>query len=420
MKRKSVALPSILILLGFLLSSCIGLIPLEEEPATGGFGPQVSLQEHQTQTLDALWSAIRENYIYYETADVDWDTLRAEYQRDVDAGLTAQEFEALLDELEVDLPENSLIYQTRAERIETDIADNATYEGIGAFIGFDPAPEPHIILLSVMGGSPAEKAGLKAHDSILAIDGSPILLEEGINAVQRVRGPSGSTVMLTVQSPGQAKRDVEVQRGRLAATVSLEAYQIVGTNYGYLLFPPLSYENIIEDLLAAMQAFTTNRRLEGLILDLRIAGSSGNWPLEELYTLFSNGTAGEFYNRSVKEAFSVQGQDYFSSQSVPLVILVGKNTQGFPEILAGGFQAQRRAVVIGDATNGEVESSTAFLLPDGSRIYIETTSFLLSNGDEIGLNGIQPDILIEAGWDEILPEQDPVLDAAILHLGSEQ
>jgi carboxyl-terminal processing protease len=151
---------------------------------------------------------------------VNWDACASTFKR-IDSGLTNEEFASMLKELEADLPNGTLIYQSRAERIEGDIADISTYEGIGAFVGFNPEPEPHIILLAIIEGSPAEKAGLKAHDSIFAIDGNPVLLEEGLSAVNRVRGPSGSTVTLTVQSPGKTERAVDVQRGKLTAQANL-------------------------------------------------------------------------------------------------------------------------------------------------------------------------------------------------------
>jgi len=420
MKKNLIVLSSILVLHSFLISSCIGLIPLEDEPVASEYGPQVSLQEHQAKTFDALWAVIQDNYIYYDTADVDWDTLHAEYQANIDGGLTANEFDILLGKLEEDLPENSLLYQSRAERISTDITDNSTYEGIGAFIGFNPEPEPHIILLSIMDGSPAQKAGLKAHDSVFAIEGKPILLEEGVNAAQRIRGPSGSLVTLTVQSPGKPERAVEVQRGKLATTVRLEASLITGTNYGYMLFPPVTYDNLLQDVLTSMQTLTTDQTLEGLILDMRIAGSTGSWPLESLFTMFYDGAIGEFYNRSEKQLIQVRGEDVFNSQNVPLIILVGSNTQGFPEILAGSLQMHNRAIVIGETTSGTIETSTVYPLPDGSRVFIQTTSFVLPNGNQIGFTGITPDIRVESGWDEILPSQDPVLDAAIEELRLEK
>jgi carboxyl-terminal processing protease len=136
--------------------------------------------------------------------------------------------------------------------------------------------------------------------------------------------------------------------------------------------------------------------------------------------MFHNGPIGEFYNREDKELLQVEGQDAFDSQSLPLVILVGPNTEGFPEILAGSLQMHERATIVGTTTPGSIETTTAFYLPDGSRIFVETTSFVLPNGDEIGNSGVQPNVQVEAGWDEILPDADPVLDAALDALRSQE
>jgi carboxyl-terminal processing protease len=420
MNRKAKLLPLSILVLSFILSACVGLIPLEEEPANGEFGPQKSLQEQQTETFETLWKHLEENYIYFESAEVNWGSLRVQYLQRVQSGLSPDEFSALIDELATELPEGSLGYQSRAERIEADLADTSSYEGIGAFVGFKEEPEPHIVLLDVIEGSPAEQAGLKAHDSILSIDGNPILLEEGLGAVDRVRGPAGSSVTLSIQSPGGTERSVDVKRGKLTTTGRLEAYNLTGTNYGYLLFPPVGYDTLDEDVVKSMEAFATNRNLEGLILDLRIASSTRGWPLEALYTMFYNGPMGEFYNRNDKQEVEVEGQDVFGSQKIPLVVLVGQNTSGTPEILAASLQMHERAVVIGEKTPGSIEGATSYYLPDGSELFIQTTSFALPNGDEIGTEGVVPDVRVDAGWDEILPNNDPVLDRAIEALDGQQ
>ena len=416
MNKKAKFLSPLILVLSLFLSACMGLIPLEDEPVSGEFGPQTSLQEQQTQTFEALWQDLEENYIYYETADVNWEGLHTQYLERVKAGLRAEEFDSLIEELQAQLPEGSLVRQSRTERIEADIADTSSYEGIGAFVGFSEDPEPHIVLLDVIEGSPAEQAGLKAHDSIFAIDDNPILLEEGLGAVDRVRGPAGSSVTLAIQSPGEPERSVEVKRGKLTSTGRLEAYSLTGTNYGYLLFPPVGYDTLEQDVVQSLQAFTTNRKLEGLILDLRIASSTRGWPLEALYTMFYDGTLGEFYNRTDKQSVEVEGKDVFGSQDVPLAILVGRNTSGTPEILAAGLQMNERGIVIGENTPGLIEAAESFYLPDGSEIFIQTTSFVLPNGEEVGTNGVVPDLPLEAGWDEILPNKDPVLDRAIKYL----
>jgi len=420
MSKKAIFIPSLLLILSFILSACIGLLPLEDEPVSGEFGPKTSLQEQQIKTFEALWKHLEDNYIYFETANVDWKTLHDKYLEQINSGLTADKFTDLMNELGTELPAGSLTYETRAERIEADTGDTSSYEGIGAFVGFSKDPEPHIILLSVMEGSPAEKAGLKAHDSILGIDGTPIQLEEGITAINRVKGPAGSSVTLNIQSPGSAERLIDVKRGKLTSTGKLEASNIDGTNYGYLLFPPVGYSTLANDVTKSLQTFTTNRILEGVILDLRIAGSTRGWPLEDLYTMFSNGAMGEFYNREKKQVVEVKGQDVLGSQKVPLVILVGQNTSGSPEILAGSLQMHKRATVIGETTPGAVEAASSYYLPDGSEVFIETTSFVLPNGDELGTTGVTPDISLQEGWDEVLPNNDPVLDRAIQYLDEQQ
>jgi carboxyl-terminal processing protease len=413
MNRKAKLLPLSILVLSLFLSACVGLIPLEEEPVNGDFGPKTSLQEQQTATFETLWKHLEENYIYFESADVNWGTLHDQYLQRVQAGLTQEEFNVLIEELTAELPEGSLAYQSRMERIEADVADTSSYEGIGAFVGFNEEPEPHIVLLDVIEGSPAEQAGLKAHDSIFEIDGSPILLEEGLTAVDRVRGPAGSSVTLSIQSPGEPVRSVEVKRGKLNTVGRLEAVDLTGTNYGYLLFPPVGYDTLDEDVVKSLQAFTTNRTLEGLILDLRIASSTRGWPLEAIYTMFYDGPMGEFYTRDDKQLVQVEGQDVFGSQDVPLVVLVGRNTSGTPEILAASLQAHDRASVVGEKTPGSIEGATSYYLPDGSELFIQTTSFMLPNGNEVGTQGVTPDVPVEVGWDEVLPNHDPVLDTAI-------
>ena len=420
MKMKTVSLTVIpIIVLSLVLSACAGFLPMDEDTPAGEFGPAYSPEEHQTQTFEALWGHIQDAYIYFDTADVDWEGLRERYAQQIDSGLTNAEFASLLDELEAELPAGSLLHQPRSERIESDLADLATYDGIGAFVGFEEEDVPHVVILDVIQGSPAELAGLKAHDSIFGIDGSPITVEEGLEAVNRIRGTAGTSVTLDVQSPGEPERKLEVERAKLTSTAKLQSYKIPNSNYGYLLFPPIGYEGLEQDVAQSLESMSSDSDMEGLILDLRIANSSRGWPLETLFSIFQDGAIGELYNRLQAQTVEVEGQEISNSQSVPLVVLVGQNTSGFPEVFAASLQMHERASVIGEPTTGDVETDSSFYLPDGSRLFIETTSFRLPNGDEIGNIGVQPDIPVQAGWDEVLPGQDPVLDQAIEFLEAE-
>ena len=422
MTSKTIFLPAAFIILSVMLSACIGLIPLEEEQTSASFGPSYSPSEHQTRVFDAIWTHLEESYIHYERADVDWDALNKEYLEHINAGLSDDEFTALIQELQTELPTGTLTYQSRAERIEAETIDTSTYEGIGAVMTFTEDPAPHFIVLSVIPGSPAEKAGLKAHDSVSKIDGEAVQVEEGQRAVNRIRGAAGSTVTLTVQSPGESEHPIEIQRARLTNTGKLEARMLAGTNnYGYMLFPPTGSATLMKDVVASLQTFTTNRTLDGLVLDLRIASSTrGGWPMEELFKLFHDGNVGEFYNSEQEQVLNINGEDQFSSQTVPLVILVGENTSGAPEILAAGLQSGGRAEIVGATTLGAIEITTPFYLPNGALIRVESTSFRLLNGEEIGNKGVQPDVEVETGWDVVIPDADPVLEAAIELLDAQE
>jgi len=192
-------------------------------------------------------------------------------------------------------------------------------------------------------------------------------------------------------------------------------------DYGYMLFPPMASATLVKDVVASLQTFTTNRTLDGLILDLRIASSAnGGWPMEELFKLFHDGNVGEFYNSEQEQVLNINGEDQFSSQTVPLVILIGESTSGAPEILAAGMQSGGRAEIVGASTLGEIEIKTPFYLPNGALILVESTSFRLLNGEEIGNNGVRTEVEVAAGWDEVLPEADPVIEAAIKLLDAQE
>ena len=418
MKRVIAYLPTLLLVTSILLSSCSLLVPLKEAPVTGNFGPPYTEKDHQTRTFEALWKDIQDSYIYYDTSKINWNELHDKYQSKIDSGLTAGQFTTLVQGLETDLPAGSLVFQSRADRLQADMEDTSSYSGIGAFIGFQAKTTPHIVILDVIKGSPAEEAGLKAHDSIFSIDGSPILLEEGLEASNRIRGPAGSSVTLDVKTPGKPERSVEVDRAKLTTTGKLQVYNINGTDFGYMLFPPVGYTGLDQDVATGLQTLATNRTLKGMILDLRIVNSSTDWPVDTLLTMFNNGKVGEVFNRKQTTPLEITGQDVLGSQAMPLIILVGQNTKGFAEIFAASLQASKRALIVGEPTSGEVETPTAFYLPDGSRVFIQSTSFRLSNGDDLGNSGIKPDVPVAASWDQILPNHDPVLDRAIEIIGS--
>ena len=396
--------------------ACSSLSPIADEPVevTVPLGPQVTETEQQTAVLESMLSQIDANYIYQKNSSVDLNALRTKYQAKIDKGLTSVEFNELMKQFEAEFPTGDIVYATREERIENDTAASLVgYGGIGAFVNFQAEDEPHVVILDIIPGSPAEKAGLKAHDSIYAVNGDPVLLEEGADVVQRIRGEAGTKVVLTVKTPGKSERDVEVTRAQITGTRGVIAEEIPNTDIGYIRFPTVGSATNASEVLDAMETFAKNSNLKGIVLDLRISGGNSNFPLEDMLTLFLNDLSIDVYSLDKTNSFPIEGQDISGSQTIPLTVLIGENTNGTAEIFAAAIQEKGRGIVIGSNSAGGIEALSSFALPNGGQILIASASFRVGENERLGIDGVIPEVRVEAKWGDIIASEDPVIQQAI-------
>ncbi len=413
-KKNAISFGFVAVLL--IQMACASFSPSAEEAPeiTVPLGPQISENEHQANVLESILSQIEANYVHQQNSSVDLSALRTKYQAEIDKELSPAEFNELMTQFEREFPTNDILYATREERIENDTAASLVgYGGIGAFINFQAEDEPHVVILDVIPGSPAEKAGLKAHDSIYAVDGDPVLLEEGADVVQRIRGEAGTKVVLTVQTPGKDKREVEVTRAQINGSGGVVVEEIAGTNVGYIRFPTVGTTTNTKEVLDAIEFFSTNNNLKGVILDLRISGGNSNFPLEDMLTLFISNLNIDIYSIAETNSFSIEGQDFSGSQNVPIVVLIGENTIGTAEIFAAAIQEKDRGILIGSNSAGSIEALSAYTLPNGGQILIASASFRVGENESLGIEGVSPEVQVEAEWDDIVIGEDPVIQQAI-------
>jgi len=221
---------------GLLLAACAAQTrtPVLLDPPTPD---AVQSAEYQQQVLQEIQELVGQEYIYPEFAGVEWQAQAELLARRIEGGLNTADFEQALGALVEILPAETASFATRAERVSDEFSSTPIYEGIGAFVSIRTEPTPRILLLSVMQGSPAEAAGLQAHDAVVAVDGEPVRAEEGFAVVERVRGPAGSEVVLQVVSPTGEPRQVTVQRGQLTAQDFVRGGAL-SPGILYLLVPP--------------------------------------------------------------------------------------------------------------------------------------------------------------------------------------
>ena len=369
----------------------------------------------QIRTFDEMWTLLRDHYVYGNLHGIAWTELRERYRPLVVNLLSREDFPDTVRQMLDELPPLAARWETRDERIREELEDPSAYEGIGAYVAFREEPTPRIILLSVMPGSPADQSGLRPHDAVTAVNGIPVRREEGPDAVSRIRGPADQPVRLRISSVDRDQRDVTVIRGRVQLSEVLNplSYGLLEPGrVGYLLFPRVSSENLVTETVRSLEALLAGGDVSGIILDLRIA-SGLRWPLVPLLSLFSDGDHGAIYTAEGSQPISVEGYDLNGSQAVPLVVLIGRDTEGLPEVLAAALQARRRATVVGLKTPGNVESFVDFVLPDGSRLTIMTSAYLSPAGREIGIDGVRPDVPASLDWDQVSERTDPVRNTAV-------
>lgn len=369
----------------------------------------------QIRTFDEMWTLLRDHYVYGNLHGIAWTELRERYRPLVVNLLSREDFPDTVRQMLDELPPLAARWETRDERIREELEDPSAYEGIGAYVAFREEPTPRIILLSVMPGSPADRSGLRPHDAVTAVNGIPVRREEGPDAVSRIRGPADQPVRLRISSVDRDQRDVTVIRGRVQLSEVLNplSYGLLEPGrVGYLLFPRVSSENLVTETVRSLEALLAGGDVSGIILDLRIA-SGLRWPLVPLLSLFSDGDHGAIYTAEGSQPISVEGYDLNGSQAVPLVVLIGRDTEGLPEVLAAALQARRRATVVGLKTPGNVESFVDFVLPDGSRLTIMTSAYLSPAGLEVGIDGVRPDVPASLDWDQVSERTDPVRNTAV-------
>lgn len=388
------------------------------EPTLGpGLNPVISTAE-QLRVFDALTKQVSAIYLYPDFNGLNWKATVADTRAQIKAGLDTETFYAKMSELITKLGDNHSSFLSPKVLDAENAALNGKVDYVGIGILVQPLPEKkRVTILSVLPGSSAEHGGLKAHDSLLAVDGIP-LLKNGVMHTEWIRGPECSAEVLTVQSPGQEPRDIMFMRFRITAPVPIVARLVQtsdGSRIGYIFLPSFFDETIPGQVKQALRDFGT---LDGLIIDNRMNGGGSSDIVEPILGYFTSGVIGHFVSRTATRPFGISRTPIENSQDVPLVILVGKDTVSFGEIFSGALQDIKRAKVVGQTSAGNVELLSGYDFEDGSRAWIARERFDPLNS-HVGWEGkgVVPDVVAYADWDTFTFETDPAVAAAVKLLG---
>jgi carboxyl-terminal processing protease len=251
-------------------------------------------------------------------------------------------------------------------------------------------------VVSPIDDTPAARAGLKPGDFITQIDSEPVQGLSLNDAVERMRGPVGSDIKLTIKREGKDSFDVTLKR----AVVKIQSVksQLQGDDIGYLRITSFNEQadsgvkNAVKELKAK-----SGDKLAGIVLDLR--NNPGG--LLDQAVAVSNDFLAQGEIVSTRGRHSEDAQRYNAqppgdiTKGLPMVVLINGGSASASEIVAGALQDQHRAVLLGTRSFGKGSVQTIIQLPGHGAMRLTTARYYTPSGRSIQAKGIEPDIVVE-------------------------
>lgn len=340
--------------------------------------------------LESVWNAIHQKYVNSNVND---------------ATLVQGAIAGLVNGLNDPYSE----YFTPAESKDFEREITGTFEGVGMEVGYKN-DQPAVI--APLPGSPAERAGLRAGDFILTIDGQDATKMKVDEVVSKIRGRAGTFVTLTVQRDGQAA-PLSLKITRQTIKVDSVTTKTFANPKGAVGYVRISSFNA--DTGRAFQQAVRNllgQSMRGLIIDLRNnPGGYLDQSVKVASVVIDHGPiVSEIGRDGSKKTLTAEGGALLDK--LPVVVLVNKGSASASEIVAGALQDSGRATVIGEQTFGKGSVQDYETLDDGSSLKLTVAKWYTPKGRSISEQGITPDIAVTLSDDDYSHNRDPQLDKA--------
>ena len=278
--------------------------------------------------------------------------------------------------------------------METDT--KGEFGGLGIEIGMEAGV---VKVISPIGGTPAEEAGIKSGDYIIKIDGIQVQGKTLIEAVKLMRGPVGSEIDLTIRRKGEKKALEKTIKREIIQVQSVEA-KIIKDKIGYLRLKAFN-SNSSKQLIEKIDSFEKKNKPVGYILDLR--NNPGGLLTQAINVTDFFLDDGEIV--STKGRRFIENRRFFAREGdevngKPLIVLINQGSASASEIVAGALRDHKRAIILGENTYGKGSVQSIIPLSDGGGIRITVSKYYLPSGKSISEIGVAPDILVEEKDDD--------------------
>lgn len=357
------------------------------------------LRSPQSEVFEQTWQTVKDNFYDSKFNGVDWQATRRKYQPLAAKAQSRAALSEVINQMLAELKTSHTRFYTQDEpayyqlagifkssiqtKLRSFLPNGIEYTGIGVFTR---EANSKTFIRAILDNSPAAKAGLKVGDQVLSVDNQPF------RPIQSFENKMGQTVQMQIQrtaNPATVQTIVvtpqKLDPSRMfldAMKASAEVIERNGQKIGYIHV--WSYADpIYQEQLAQELTYDRLKNTDALIWDLREGwgGASPNY-----LGLFTAAVPAVTLIDREGDRRQLDGR-----WTKPVVMLVNQGSRSGKEILAYGFRKYRVGAIVGSETAGAVVAGRAFVMKDGSLLYLAVADVLV-DGDRLEGKGIKPDV----------------------------
>ena len=267
-----------------------------------------------------------------------------------------------------------------------------------------------VLVVSPMDDTPADQAGIEAGDFITHVDGESVLGLTLSEAVDLMRGPVGSEIVITVVREGEDEPfDVTIIRD----TIKLKAVRVRAEGKAVVLrvttFNDQTYDNLADGIASQIEEAGGIENIDGFVLDLRNnPGGLLSQAIAVSDAFLEKGEIVSTRGRDPEDGDRYNATPDDLAQGKPVVVLINGGSASASEIVAGALQDHQRAIVVGTKSFGKGSVQTVMPLRDSAAMRLTTARYYTPSGRSIQALGVSPDIVVE----QPKPRQSEEVDAA--------
>ncbi len=380
---------------GGVLASTTAFLPVRPADSRTD-GAAATLTDSPKVILDEAWQLVNQYYVDNTFNKNDWQAIRSDLLKPSYSSKD-QAYAALRNALKkLQDPYTRFMDPEQFTALTTQTSGELS--GVGIRLEKNKVTKI-LTVVEPMAGSPALKAGIKAGDQILAIDGKTTRTMDVEAASALIRGKVGTTVKLRINRNGTQNFDVAIGRQLIELSTVTSSVKKEGENtIGYIRLGEFS-SHAASQLQKAIKDLS-KQQVSAYILDLR--GNPGgllNASIDIARMWLNKGMIVRTVDRVGQDESILANQTALSQ--LPLVVLVDGNSASSSEILTGALKDNGRATVVGSKTFGKALVQSVHQLSDGSGMAVTIAHYYTPNGTDISHKGIIPDIQTDLSAEQV-------------------